>query len=453
MSVHHNGFFAFFREQSGAYTCKNDRIYYICKLEKETTGGLDNKDYEMHTLGNGIRVVHKQITNSKIAHCGLVLNIGSRDEYEDQQGLAHFWEHMVFKGTKKRNSFHILNRLDSVGGELNAFTTKEKITFYASVLNHHIEKAVELLYDITFNSTFPDHQMERERKVILEEMALYHDNPEDDIQDEFDKLIFPGHPLGNNILGTEESVRSFRREDLQRFIEQNLDTEQIIFSSVSSLPFKKVLKLAEKYLERVPRSRAKSHRRGTKSYISRNKLMKKSILQAHCAIGRPAYAIGDPRRVPFSMMVNLLGGPAMNSRLSIALREKHGFVYSIDANYSSFSDTGLFSIFFATEKKQLYRSVDLVLKELRKLRQKPLGQLQLHRAKEQLVGQMAMAEENNMSLMLMMGRSLLDLNKIESFDEVVKQIRRVTSRDMMEVAQDLFNEKNLSFLYFIPKAN
>ncbi len=414
---------------------------------------LNNKDHEIYTLANGIRVVHKQIANSKIAHCGFVLNIGSRDEYEDQQGLAHFWEHMVFKGTKKRKSYHILNRLDSVGGELNAFTTKEKITFYASVLNHHFEKAVELLFDITFNSTFPENQMERERNVILEEMALYLDNPEDDIQDEFDKLIFPGHPMGNNILGTVESVRSFHKNDLQRFIDQNLDTSRVIFSSVSSLPFKKVVRLTEKYFQHLPPKKASCHRQEVKTYIPRNKLIKKTILQAHCAMGRPAYAIRNPKRVPFSMLVNLLGGPAMNSRLSIALREKYGFVYSIDANYSSFSDTGLFSIFFATEKKQLYHSVDLVLRELKKLRIKPLGRLQLHRAKEQLVGQMAMAEENNMSLMLMMGRSLLDLNKIERFDEVVKQVRRVIANDLLEAANEIFDERNLSFLYFVPQTN
>ncbi len=414
---------------------------------------MNNKDHEIHTLSNGIRVVHKQITNSKIAHCGFVLNIGSRDEYEDQQGLAHFWEHMVFKGTEKRKAFHILNRLDSVGGELNAFTTKEKITFYASVLNNHFEKAVELLYDITFNSTFPENQMERERNVILEEMALYHDNPEDDIQDEFDKLIFPGHPMGNNILGTVESVRSFRKEDLQRFIDQNLDTGQIIFSSVSSLSFEKVLRLADKYFHHLPSKKAPCHRQQVKTYMPRNKLIKKTIVQAHCAIGRPAYAIRDVKRLPFSMLVNLLGGPAMNSRLSIALREKYGFVYSIDANYTAFSDTGLFSIFFATEKKQLYHSVDLVLRELKKLRTKPLGKLQLHRVKEQLVGQMAMAEENNMSLMLMMGRSLLDLNKIERFDEVVKQVRQVSSDDLLEVANEIFDDQNLSFLYFVPKTN
>lgn len=405
----------------------------------------------MHTLQNGIRVVHKEISNSKIAHCGLVLNIGSRDELEDQQGLAHFWEHMVFKGTKKRKSFHILNRLDSVGGELNAFTTKEKITFFASVLNHHYEKAVELLFDITFNSTFPENQINRERKVILEEMALYHDNPEDDIQDEFDKLIFPDHPLGNNILGTRESVTSFQKEDFISFIDQNIDTNQIVFTSVSSLPYKKVLRLAKKYFDGIAAKSAIGHRHSTKSYIPGNKLLKKSIHQAHCAIGHPAFSIQDSKRLPFSMLVNILGGPALNSRLNMALREKYGFVYAIDANYSSFSDTGLFSIFFATEKKQMSRSVELVIRELKKLREKPLGELQMHKAKEQLIGQMAMSEENNMSHMLMMGRSLLDIETIESFEDVVNKVRQVKAEHLTDLAEEIFNEQGLSFMYYVPK--
>lgn len=433
-------------------TCiQKSSCYLYLHIHSRNIRKLKIKDYEMQTLHNGIRVVHKKIANSKIAHCGFVLNIGSRDEYEDQQGLAHFWEHMVFKGTKKRKSFHILNRLDSVGGELNAFTTKEKITFYASVLNHHFEKAVELLYDITFNSIFPENQMDRERKVILEEMALYHDNPEDDIQDEFDKLIFPGHPLGNNILGTQDSVSSFHKKDFDRFIDQNLDTEHIIFSSVSSLSFKQVITFAEKYFNSISLKKASTHRQKANRYIPRNRLIKKPITQAHCAIGRPSFAVRDPKRLPFSILINLLGGPALNSRLNMALREKYGFVYAIDANYTSFSDTGLFSIFFATEKKQMYRSVDLVLRELKKFREKHLSRLQLHRAKEQLIGQMAMSEENNMSLMLMMGRSLLDLEKIESFEEVVRLVRQVKAEDLTELAREYFNEQELSFLYFIPK--
>lgn len=409
------------------------------------------KDYELLVLPNGLRVAHKQISNSKIAHCGFILDIGSRDESPEQQGIAHFWEHMAFKGTKKRKAFHILNRLDSLGGELNAYTTKEKICFYASVLNNHFEKALDLLKDITFDSIFPELQIERERNVILEEMSLYLDNPEDAIQDDFDHLIFPGHPLGYNILGTKTSVRSFQKNDFDLFIKQNLNTEKVIFSSVSDLPSKKVFKLAEKYLKDIPDFRSGKTRKEFHNYLPRTRLEKRSITQAHCGIGRTAYPIKHENRLPFLMLVNILGGPAMNSRLNLALREKYGFVYSVDANYSPFIDTGLFNIFFGTERKQLYRCVDLVMKELKTLKAKPLGTLQMHKAREQFLGQMAMAEENNISLMLMMGKSLLDLGKIESYEAVVDEVNAITAQQLFELSNEMFAEEAFSFLYFVPK--
>lgn len=409
------------------------------------------QDHSIITLQNGIRIVHKQIQNSKIAHCGFILDIGSRDENPNQLGIAHFWEHMAFKGTKKRRSFQIINKLDALGGELNAYTSKENICFYASVLNDHTEKAFDLLADITFNSIFPEHQIEKERNVILEEMSIFQDAPEDAIQDELDQLIFSGHQLGSNILGTKKSVQSFRQSDFTCFLRQHLSTDRLIFSSVSSLPFSKVIRLAKKYLNDVPYYKVGQTRDSFNNYIAKTKLEKKSILQAHCGIGAMTYSNQDPNRLPFSLLINLLGGPAMNSRLNLALREKYGFVYSIDANYSAFHDVGLMSIFFGTEKKQLFKSVDLVLKELRKLSFKPLGSGQLHKIKEQFIGQMAMAEENNISLMLMMGKSLLIHNRIESFEDVVKKIRVISSNELFEMTKEIFAENKLSFLYFVPK--
>ncbi|MCK5278679.1 MAG: insulinase family protein, partial [Cyclobacteriaceae bacterium] len=320
------------------------------------------QDHSIYTLQNGIRIVHKQIQNSKIAHCGFILDIGSRDESPNQLGLAHFWEHMAFKGTKKRRSFQIINKLDTLGGELNAYTSKENICFYASVLNDHTEKAFDLLTDITFNSTFPENQIEKERNVILEEMSIFQDTPEDAIQDEFDQLIFSGHPLGSNILGTKESVLSFRQSDFFYFIRQRLNTDHLIFSSVSSLPFSKVLRLANKYLKDIPIYNAKKSRKYFENYIAKTRLEKKHIMQAHCGIGTTTYSNQDSKRLPFSLLINTLGGPALNSRLNLTLREKYGLVYSIDANYSAFHDIGLMSIFFGTEKKQLYKSVNLVIK-------------------------------------------------------------------------------------------
>jgi predicted Zn-dependent peptidase len=409
------------------------------------------QDHQIKTLANGIRIVHKQVQNSKIAHCGFILDIGSRDESPLQKGLAHFWEHMAFKGTEKRKSYQIINKLDTLGGELNAYTTKENICFYASVLNDHTEKAIDILTDITFHSIFPEKQIEKERNIILEEMSLYLDAPEDAIQDELDELIFTGHPLGSNILGTKESVNSFRQSDFFHFIKSHLSTERLIFASVSGLPFNKVLRIAEKFLTDLPVYESGYRRDSFSNYVAKTKIDKKHIQQAHCAIGNIAFNNQQKERYAFSLLVNLLGGPAMNSRLNMLLREKHGYVYSVEANFSAFHDIGLFSIFFATEKKQLYRSVDLILKELSGMAESPLGTAQLQKAKVQYIGQMAMAEENHMSLMLMLGKSLLLHDRIETFDEVVAKIRNISIRDMQDAAQQVFDKSKLSFLYYLPK--
>ncbi len=407
-------------------------------------------DYELHTLSNGIRLVHKQVTNTKIIHCGFILDIGSRDETPQTQGIAHFWEHMAFKGTRKRKAFHIINRLESVGGELNAYTTKEKICFYASTLDRFFDQAIELLADITFDSIFPQSQIEKERKVILEEMAMYYDAPDDAIQDDFDKVIFGGHPLGMNILGTASSVKSFSRNDFKQFIAENINTGRIIFSSVGNIPFNKVIKQARKYLNAIPIYKAERSRLPFLKIEPHNLEVKRNITQTLCTIGRTAYPIKDKNRLPFFMLINLLGGPGMNSRLNLALREKYGFVYSVDANYNSYTDTGLFGIFFGTEPKQLDRCINLVNKELKKLMEIQLGVMQLHRTKEQLMGQLAMAEENYVGLMLMMGKSLLDIEKIDSLDEIFKQIKSIKAVDLQHIANEMFVSSEMSYLKFIP---
>ncbi len=408
-------------------------------------------DYELHTLSNGIRIVHKQVSQTKVVHCGFMLNIGSRDEPENMQGIAHFWEHMAFKGTTKRKAFHILNRLDAVGGELNAYTTKEKITFHASVLDEHFEKAIELLSDITFDSIFPEKQIEKERQVILEEMAMYKDTPEDAIQDEFDYVVFGDHPMGVNILGKPETINKFRKEDFQNFIKKNINTEEIVFTSVGNIPMKKVVKLAEKHIARIPHLAISRDRIPVTDYQPNIHQYKRSITQSLCVMGRPAYASADERKLPFFLLVNLLGGPGMNSRLSLSLREKHGLVYAIDTSYTSYSDTGLFGIYFGTEPKQLNRSIALVKRELKKLQNTPLGINQLHAAKEQLIGQLAMSEENNAGLMLAMGKSMLDKGYIDSLENIFDKIRKVSASDLQEVAQEMFDEHTLSCLTYIPR--
>ena len=408
-------------------------------------------DYNLFTLANGIRVVHKQVTSTRITHCGFVLDIGSRDESSDQQGLAHFWEHMAFKGTRKRKAYHIINRLESVGGELNAYTTKEKICFYASIRDNYFEKALELLTDITFDSIFPENQIEKERSVILEEMSMYHDAPEDAIQDEFDNVVFTDHPLGVNILGTAESVRSFSRDDFKRFISENINTERIIFSVVGNITLDQVKRLVSKYLKDLPAFSGERQRPVFGEYSPKHKEVKRPLTQSHYALGRPAYNIMDENRLKFFMLNNILGGPGMNSRLNLALREKHGYVYSIESSYTPYTDTGLFSIFFGTEPAQLKRSISLVMKEMQKLAEQPLGTLQLHRAKEQLMGQLAMAEENNLSMMLMMGKSLLDIEDIESLDSIFRKIGNVNAIDLQDTAKEMFDPDLLSSLKYLPQ--
>ncbi|MGD1839288.1 MAG: M16 family metallopeptidase [Thermonemataceae bacterium] len=407
--------------------------------------------YHTHTFDNGIRVIHKEVQHTSIAHCGFILDIGSRNEKPHQQGLAHFWEHMVFKGTQRRKAFHILNRLEAVGGELNAYTTKEKICFYASLLDHHYEKAVELLTDITFNSVFPEKQIEIEKGVILEEMAMYQDAPEDAIQDEFDSLVFKNHALGYNILGTSSSVAGFRKADFEQFIRENLNTERIIFSSVGNLPFKKVLRLAEKYMQAIPHFKAQPTRPTFTAYQPTEIQRTLPISQAHCAIGRTAYHLRHDKRLAFLMLNNILGGPSMNSRLNLRLREKYGLVYSVEANYQAYLDTGIWAIFFGTEQRRLNQSIQLVVKELKKIKSQQLGTLQLHYAKEQMRGQLAMAEENNLSVMLMIGKSWLDLGRIEPLATIFSQIDQVTAGQLLEVANEIFEEKMLSLLTYLPE--
>lgn len=405
----------------------------------------------MIELPNGIRVIHKEVNHTKIAHVGLMLDLGSRDELENEQGLAHFLEHMAFKGTAKRSSYHIINRLESLGGELNAYTTKEKVCFYASLLDIHLEKAVELLCDITFNSTFPEKQIEKERQVILEEMSMYRDTPEDAIQDDFDEQIFPNHPLGRNILGTEETVKSFQQGDFRGFLDRNLNTEKIILSSVGNYPAKKIQRLAKKYLEDIPHKNHTPQRTWFDSYIPTQLEVKKSISQAHVAMGMPSLSIKDEKRIPFFFLINLLGGPSMSSRLNLSLREKHGLVYGVDAHYAPYLETGQFAIYFATDPKNLKKSHRIILKEIEALKKNPLGTMQLHKAKNQIKGQMALSEENTNATMLMMAKSQLDLNKIPDLNSVFELIDDLKAEDLQELAKAYLPVDQMSRLTFLPE--
>ncbi len=407
--------------------------------------------YNLKELPNGIRIVHQEITHTRLVHCGFILNIGSRDETKEQEGLAHFWEHMAFKGTQKRKSFHILNRLESLGGELNAYTTKEKICFYSSVLHNHFNKAAELLCDITFNSTFPQKQIEKERQVILEEMSMYRDSPDDSIQDDFDEMVFEGHSLGRNILGCEETVGRFSQQDFFDFISSRLDTTNIVFSVVGNISFKKVLHQVEGFLTNIPMKRRLYIRSGFSNYKPKTKNVEKEITQSLSAVGKPAYSLYDPKRFKLYLLNNILGGPSMNSRLNLALREKHGYVYSVESTFQAYADTGFFGIFYGTEETTSRKALKIVLKEIDRLRTHKLGSMQLHMAKEQAIGQMAMAEENYAGLMLIFGKNLLDKGKIDALDTIFGIIRDTTAEDLLDIANEILAPEELSFLNYIPK--
>lgn len=406
--------------------------------------------FDLMELANGVRMVHQQVKGTKIAHCAIMLDIGSRDEKPHQQGIAHFWEHMAFKGTEKRKAFHIINRLESLGGELNAYTTKEKICFYASVLEQHLEKAIELLVDITFHSIFPQPQIEKERHVILEEMSMYLDSPEDAIQDQLDTMIYNGHQLGNNILGKPESVLSFTKNDFLQFIKENLSSDRVVLSTVCAFSVDRVKNFAEKYLEKVELVKYDRTRTSPPDHNVLVQREKKDLNQAHVALGRRCYDIYDGNKLTMFLLNNILGGHSMNSRLNMALRERNGFVYNIETHYQPMTDTGYFSLFYATEVVNMDRSLGLIEKEFRKLRETPLGTKQLQSAKEQFKGQLAMAEENNQRTLLKMARHILDRLPIRPIGDVFDDIDDISARQIQDVANETLKLDEMSSLAYLP---
>ncbi|MCC5946211.1 MAG: insulinase family protein [Bernardetiaceae bacterium] len=411
-----------------------------------------NEDFSIYEFANGIRLIHKQALHTQIAHCGIVLDIGSRDEEEEEVGLAHFWEHMAFKGTKKRRAFHISNRIDAVGGDLNAFTTKEHICFYASVLERHLERAIDIICDITFESIFPEREIEKERSVILEEMAMYRDNPSDAIDDEFDEVFFGKHPLGRQILGTVESVKRFQKQDFIHFIEKHLDTERLVLSVVSPQDFKTVKKIVEKYIKDVPPRTCCRLRLPPAEYQPQEHIVYRPVSQSHAVLGLPSYSIADTDKlIPFMMLVNLLGGSGLNSRLNMILRERHGLVYGVDASYVAFSDVGYTTINFATESKNLGKSLQLIEKELKKLCEVPLGSIQLHTAKQQLMGQIAMGAESNSSTMLGIGKTLVTGEPYLSMQDIFERIEQIETKILMDIAQEILIPEKMSRLFYLPE--
>ncbi len=400
-----------------------------------------------HTLSNGIRIVHYR-TNGMVAHCGLVINTGSRDEKSNEHGMTHFIEHMVFKGTAKRKAYYVLSRLDDVGGELNAYTTKEETTIHASILKLDFERAVELISDITFNSVFPEKEIEKEKDVVIEEINSYLDTPAELIFDDFEEMIFAGQPLGRNILGTPDSVKSFSQKTLKEFVAGNYSTNEIVFCSVGNITDETIINLSEKYLGTV-RTKKRQGRTRTK-WLYRPAIVTKKMdtYQNHCIIGNVAYDLKDKRRIGMFMLNNILGGQGLNSRLNLSLREKNGLAYNVESGYNPYSDTGAFSIYFGTDSQNLGKSISIAKSELNKLQNTRLGTIQLNKAKNQIKGYLARGYENHESLMLSLGKSLLVFNKIDTLEDTCKKIDGVTSSELLEIANEIFESSRLSTLIY-----
>jgi predicted Zn-dependent peptidase len=407
-------------------------------------------DHQVHTLPNGIRILFKY-SPSPITHCCFVLNAGSRDELPKKEGLAHFIEHLLFKETERRNTPQILNRLELVGADLNAYTTKEYTCIHASLLKQHLERTIDLFEDILFHSTFPEDEMEKERGVILDEISSYLDQPEEAIQDDFEEYLFKDHPIGNNILGTPESVAVLNGGDIKQFITANNNTHQMIFAVYGDYDFRKLVKLCEKYFGGVSENANQKHRIAPGDIKSGIYTLQKPISQTHCILGGRAYPSAHNNKYGLLLLNNVLGGMGMSNRLNLEIREKHGIAYTIESNYTSLTDTGIFSIYFGTDAEKADKALKLVHKELKKLRDNKLGAVQLKQAKEKFIGQIALAEESRMSLIISMAKSLMDFDHIDSLEDIFAKINMVTAEDLLEISNEIFDNDRMITLLFEPK--
>lgn len=462
--------------------------------------------YNTYTLDNGLRIIHLP-SDSKVVYCGYQINAGTRNEEPGEEGLAHFCEHVTFKGTERRKAWHILNCLESVGGDLNAYTNKEGTVYYSAILKEHIARAVDLLTDIVFHSVYPQAEIDKEVEVICDEIESYNDSPAELIYDEFENIIFKGSPLGHNILGTAEQVRSFKTEDALRFTRKLYRPDNAIFFAYGDIDFKKLVKLIRKALadddsgkgaeEKLPQNAANSVGKlaeeklpqisqitqisgdensitteksvpsvksvgpekypsvGPENYPSVGKeiagqtiVMQKNTHQAHVMIGTRAYDVNDSRRMPLYLLNNMLGGPGMNAKLNLALREHNGLVYTVESTMVAYGDTGIWSIYFGCDEHDVKRCLRLVRKELDKFMQKPLSEAQLKAAKKQIKGQVGVACDNRENFALDFGKSFLHYGWEKNVDRLYEQVDEITAEQIQAVAQELFDKDRLTTLIF-----
>ena len=429
--------------------------------------------YNTYILDNGLRIIHLP-SDSKVVYCGYQINAGTRNEEPGEEGLAHFCEHVTFKGTERRKAWHILNCLESVGGDLNAYTNKEGTVYYSAILKEHIARAVDLLTDIVFHSVYPQAEIDKEVEVICDEIESYNDSPAELIYDEFENIIFKGSPLGHNILGTAEQVRSFKTEDALRFTRKLYRPDNAIFFAYGDIDFNKLVRLLKKsFLSEERRVKSEETTFGDRresqfnspeaqaqftiqhstfntqhSFEGQTIVMQKNTHQAHVMIGTLAYDVNDSRRMPLYLLNNMLGGPGMNAKLNLALREHNGLVYTVESTMVAYGDTGIWSIYFGCDEHDVKRCLRLVRKELDKFMQKPLSEAQLKAAKKQIKGQVGVACDNRENFALDFGKSFLHYGWEKNVDRLYEQVDEITAEQIQAVAQELFDKDRLTTLIF-----
>ena len=424
---------------------------------------INKEPHTTFTLDNGMRVIHI-LTHSDVAYCGIAIDAGTRDERADEHGMAHFCEHILFKGTRKRKAWHILNRMDSVGGDLNAYTNKEEIMVYAAFMKEHLDRAVELLADIVFNSTFPQHEINKEREVIIEEIKSYKDSPAELIFDEFEDIIFAHHPLGHGILGEPEAVRRYGSEDAFRFSQRLFVPENTVFFVAGKYAPERVVTTIRKHCVHLSAKvddallhdgdtrgsvlHGNKWRQPLSDYSPQKITRHKKTHQAHVMIGCRAYPSNDPKRIALYFLNNLIAGPGMNSILNLALREHTGLVYTVESALTNYTDTGTFSVYFGCEKQDVEKCIDIIMNEFRQLAEAPLSSRRIQAALKQITGQIGVACDNMENYALDTAKAFLHYNRFEGINDTLRHLRTLTPELLQQVADELFREDHLSMLIY-----
>lgn len=391
----------------------------------------------IHTLSNGIRLVYLE-RRAFVAHLGVMILGGSRFEKPEEEGLAHFLEHCIFKGTHKRKALDIFSDLDSVGGELNAYTNKEEICIHTSFRKTHFAIASELLGDIVQNASFPEDEIVKEKEVVLDEIISYLDTPSERIFDHFEDKIFQQHALGYNTLGTPETVSSFTRDHLSGYMERYFKAANMVISFVGDLPFEQVVQTLEDDFGAINGGETKVSTEGVPAFESFKIREKQANYQTHTVIGGRAPSYNEDHRRAMTLLTNVLGGPALNARLTLLIREQYGYAYNIEAGFSSYSDTGIWNIYMGTDRKYLERALELIYKELAIIYDRGLTEIELENAKEQLKGHVALSLDSNLELMFSLAKNVLIHGKVDSVAHIYQQIDAITTDEIHLVAREHF---------------